>query len=59
MIYLDVLSDVVQHNQTVHDGGGHHQLLDSVCHGLQQEGLAPGQALLLVLLDLVPHHLQV
>ena len=46
MIYLNALSDIVQ--QTVHDGGGHHKLLDSVCHGLQQEGLAPGQALLLV-----------
>ena len=23
-IYLDVLGDVIQHNQTIHDGDGHH-----------------------------------
>ncbi len=43
----------------VHDSAGHDELLDAEGQGLQLVGLAPGQAGLLGLADLLPDHHEV
>ena len=56
---LNAVGDVVHEHLVVVDDAGHDELLDAEGHGLELVALPPHEALLLVLLDLVPHHDQI